>query len=87
MSALSAAVICILAPVENRNKPLTSGEKIKYKKKSVLLSVIWTLAALAMYIMDMQVYSAVPITMFTIAILMVVEKIKQNFKSKRSKQL
>ena len=75
MSVLSFAIIFILSPVENKKKPLTSGEKVKYKKKSIILSVMWTLAALVLYIMNMQTYSAIPITMFTIAILMVVEKI------------
>ena len=40
LSVISFIIIIIFSPVENENNPITSDEKIKYKKISIIISFI-----------------------------------------------
>jgi len=74
--AISGFVVALFSPVENKNKPLGNDEKIKNQKKSIFLSIIWTVIAIILLIFNIKLYIIIPITMFAIAISMIVEKIK-----------
>ncbi len=64
-------VLC-LAPVENANKFLTEDEKIKYRKISILLSIVWSAIAVITYFNFIDICRSIMLTAFIVAFLMIV---------------
>jgi accessory gene regulator B len=66
---------CIfLSPIINENKPLTIEEQTKYKKTSIVLSLIWTIIAAFFYFFETKYCTTITITAFCITLLMVIGK-------------
>lgn len=68
------ATVFILAPVENINKPLTNCEKTKYRRISIVLSIIWTTIAVITYFSFNEICQSITVTALIIAVMMIVGK-------------
>lgn len=79
---ISLIIISILSPIENKNKPLDHKEIKKYKKIGIFVSFLWSLIAIILFQFNINIFLLVSLTMLIIAILMIVEKIK-NYKNKK----
>lgn len=66
--------VYILAPVENINKPLTNCEKTKYRRISIVLSMIWTTVAVITYFSFTEICQSITVTALIIAVMMIVGK-------------
>ena len=73
----SLVVIILLSPIENKRKPISDYEKKRYRRISIIMSVLWIVTSIVLFIFDINIIPIVSLTMFTIAILMIVEKIIQ----------
>jgi len=76
---IALTVIIIWSPIENKHKPLYGNEKTRYKKISIIMSFIWSGISVGLYFAGMNISKFISITLFSIAVLMAVEKIKQKF--------
>lgn len=65
-------VILRFAPLDNKNKRLSMGEKVKHKKTAIFLSVFWIGAASIASIFFVQIGIVVSVTMFLVALLLVI---------------
>jgi len=75
---VSLVLIILLSPIENKHKPICSDEKKKYKKISITISSLWFIfSVILLFIFDINLLSLIMLIMFSIAILMIVEKIIQ----------
>lgn len=74
---LSLITVIMLSPIKNKHKSLTSSEQKKYRKISINVSIIWIAISIILFAFDMNILSLVSLTLFSIAILMIVEKINQ----------
>ena len=77
-------VICF-APIENINKPLDDSEKKKYRKIGIVLSILWSCAAIPLYFFNNTLSLVIVYTALFIALLMVIsvaERRKNNEKGK-----
>lgn len=74
---ISLITVIILSPIENKNKSVSLKEQKKYKKLSIIISILWTAIALLSFIFYINILPLISLTIFTIAILMIVEKINQ----------
>ena len=83
---ISFVIISIMSPIENKNKPLSDNENKRYKKICIILSIAWTLLSMILLMLNIKVYLIISITMFTNAILMIAEKIKQKLKEKENNE-
>lgn len=65
-------IICVIqkAPIENENKPLDDEQKIKYRKISILLGVVWGILAVIAGIYAYRYTVMVITTLFCVAGLM-----------------
>lgn len=68
------ATVFILAPVENINKPLSFCEKKKYRRISIVLSLIWTTIAVITYFSFNEICQSITVTALIIAVMMIVGK-------------
>ena len=78
MVITSVLIMLILSPIENKNKPLTLEEKKEYRKKSIFLLIFWVLIGLVLLALDIKIWLIIFLTVFSIAISMVAEKIIKN---------
>lgn len=74
--------VCVFAPVDNPNKRLTSYEKKRCKIISIILMVVWLVGMILFYSFDSKLYHMVALTLFFVAILMLLGKSKERRKSK-----
>lgn len=74
---ISLIIIALLAPVKNKHKNLSVREKKRYRKISVITSILWAAVSIILFILNINIIYLVSVTMFTIAISMIVEKIIQ----------
>jgi accessory gene regulator B len=63
--------VFIFAPVENINKPLFICEKNKYRRISIVLSLIWTTIAVITYFYYTEICQSITTTAFIIAVMMI----------------
>lgn len=68
------ATVFFLAPVENINKPLSICEKSKYRRISVVLSLLWTAIAVITYFYFAEICQSITVTALIIAVMMIVGK-------------
>ncbi len=80
MITLSDITIVVLSPVEHPNKPLNDDKKKKLKRKSIVWSVFWTLFGLIFLFFNIKISFYSTSGMLTIALAMIAEKIKENYK-------
>lgn len=78
----SLIIVCVFAPVDNPNKRLTSYEKKRCKIISIILMVVWLVVMILFYSFDSELYHMVALTLFFVAILMLLGKYKERRKSK-----
>ncbi len=69
-SALLIAVF-LFAPVQNANKPLEEPQKRKYKRISVVLSIMIVGISIIAYQINLQIAAVISLTLFAVMILMV----------------
>lgn len=63
-------MIFLYAPIENINKPLESHEKIRNKKKSLLLSAVASILSCITFFIDIHMSAIIILTFFVIMIMM-----------------
>lgn len=78
----SLIIVCVFAPVDNPNKRLTSYEKKRCKIISIIIMVVWLVVMILFYSFDSELYHMVALTLFFVAILMLLGKSKERRKSK-----
>lgn len=66
--ALSALTIILLGPVETRNNPLTSHEKILYKKKNVFYTAIIFVS----YVISHMVFTSITSTLASVLVVVAI---------------
>lgn len=71
--AATVYVILKYAPVDNENKRLTEGQKNANKKITVCLSVLFYIIALILHSFDIQFFYTIILTMFSIAVLILIK--------------
>lgn len=67
-----ASLMMIFAPVENKNNPLSTSEKKRNKKISIVLTVIDSLIFITFYYMTLPIATSVMILMAVNSILMII---------------
>ncbi len=72
-----AMTIIFYAPIENENKALSAKEKKNSKYISMMLLGLWALVESILYALQSQLVGIIPITLFLIAILMLLEKSRE----------
>lgn len=72
---LSLIPIISLAPVRNKNKPLTDNEAKKYRIIGISLSILVDLIGLVMFFGNVKIGSLIIITLFLISLMMLIDKI------------
>lgn len=81
---ISGLIVCIiLAPVEDKNKPLDNDEIQIYRKKSYIVLVIEICLWILLSFIQHRVLKLIPLMVFTEAITLIIGKIK-NIKMSRS---
>lgn len=81
---ISGLIVCIiLAPVEDKNKPLDNDEIQIYRKKSYIVLVIEICLWILLSFIQHSVLKLIPLMVFTEAITLIIGKIK-NIKMSRS---
>lgn len=78
--SLFLITIFYLAPIENEKKPLTMKEKKKYRRISMINSVIWSVSAIIFYFFVFNISVTIVSTSFFIMLLMIVEKYRKGGK-------
>lgn len=75
---LIVAAICIwrFAPVENPNKPLTAQQKAGNNKASMILLSVLCILSSVLYIFKIEFAVLIALTMFSISMLIIIEKMK-----------
>ena len=74
---LSACVVFLLAPVEDKNKPLDELEQQVYKKRSrIIVLLLSLLAVLFIGIGQIQIANCVAVSILTSAVMLILGKIK-----------
>lgn len=68
--------IITLAPVRNKNKPLTDSETKRYRIIGITLSVFVGLVGLVLFFCSVKMGSLIIITLFVISLMMLIDKIK-----------
>lgn len=71
------AAIWEFAPVDNENKRLSEDEKIKSRKISIVLSLIWIILSLVFYFIYPKLSVVFTLTLFAVTMLIVIEKLKR----------
>lgn len=74
---LYLAAIFQYAPIDSEHKSLTVQEKQKYKRYSIILSLIWVLLSVVFCFFSREISIVITVTLFMVAMLMVIEKIKR----------
>lgn len=77
--------VLFMAPIENKNKPIEQQEKIKNKKISIALSLIWSFIGVITYYYVVNISATITITAFFITLLMVFEVYRKEAKSSEEK--
>jgi accessory gene regulator B len=73
----SACVVFLLAPVEDKNKPLDELEQLVYKKRSrIIVLLLSLLAALFIGIGQIQIANCVAVSILASAVMLILGKIK-----------
>ena len=81
---ISGLIVCIiLAPVEDKNKPLDNDEIQIYRKKSYIVLIIEICLWILLSFIQHRVLKLIPLMVFTEAITLIIGKIK-NIKMSRS---
>jgi accessory gene regulator B len=72
---ISLISIALLSPIKNKHKNLSALEKKKYMKISIIISNLWGVISTVLLIFNINIISLVSVTMLSIAIFMIIEKI------------
>lgn len=72
------AAIWEFAPIDNENKRLSEYEKIKSRRISIALSLIWIIMSLVLYFIYTKLSIVFTLTLFSVTMLIVIEKLKRN---------
>lgn len=75
------AAILGLAPMENVNKPMSDEEISVNRTKSIMLSIIWCSISLLLYALSLRYSLVIALSLFFIAMLMIIEKFRKEEKS------
>lgn len=80
---LAIYIGCIIeyAPIDSENKKLTKDNKVKFKRVSILISLIWTAIITIFYLIAREYATTITFTLVMIAMLMLVEvnKRRENY--------
>jgi accessory gene regulator B len=68
---LSELIIIRFSPVENSNKKLTQEKRIKYRRISLIISLLICCLILFLYILNIKLYLFIILILFTSALLMI----------------
>lgn len=69
-----SATIWGFSPIENENKPLSEGEKVKNRRVSIVLSIIWIILSSLLFFVNKKLSIVFVLTLFSIAMLIFIEK-------------
>lgn len=75
------AAVLGLAPMENLNKPMSDKEISINRTKCIVLSIIWCSISLLLYELSIRRSLVIALSLFFIAMLMIVEKFRKEEKS------
>ena len=78
--ALFLITVYRLCPIENPNKPLSKQQKRKYRKISLLFSIIWSIAAIITYFNTTHISMTIVSSEFIISLLMFVGIVRKEGK-------
>lgn len=75
---LLIAIICIwrFSPVENVNKPLTIGQKERNHKTSLVILLALCILSTVLYVLKIEFAVLTALTLFSISMLIIIEKMK-----------
>lgn len=71
------AVILGYSPIVNENKPLTDDEVTINHKKSIIVSVVWSVLSTILLMIMPILSSAIDLTLLGVAVLMIIEIVKR----------
>jgi accessory gene regulator B len=70
-----------LSPMENVNKPMNEEERAVNRKKCIAISLFWCAMSLIVYTFSVKYAVLIALTLFSIAMLMIIEKFRKEEKS------
>lgn len=78
--AASTLVILILAPIENKNKPLDETERKVYKKRAILIATVELIIALLLKLLiSDNLFVATVYSFFALSLMLIAGKVKNRF--------
>ncbi len=84
IDALTVGLVCIsfviilrIAPIDNKNKKLSNSQKIKNKKITLIIFIILITISIFMKKNEVNYYYNIAVTMFSVAALMIIQKMKE----------
>lgn len=77
VTAISSGIIFLLAPVEDKNKPLQQNERIEFKKRTnILLGALLGLIILFWFVVQQQIAICIMLALDMVAIMLLLGKLK-----------
>lgn len=75
---LITTIICVwyFAPIENPNKPLTPNQKIRNHNASFVILLVLCILSIVFYAFKIEFAVLIALTLFSISILIIIEKLK-----------
>lgn len=77
--------VFLFSPIEHINAPLTNDEKARNRKISIIMAIALTIACLAEYVYFPKILLTASLTLFVIAILIIIPKIQERRKMQNEK--
>lgn len=68
------SVILRFAPVPNIHKQVSAAESKGFREKVLILSAIWTIAAIVFYFLNVRIAITIAVTLFFIAVLIIIQQ-------------
>lgn len=74
LTVVHLAVIIDLAPMENKNKPISPDERTKGRKKIIIISLFFELFSGLILFVDKKISITIALTLLSISMLMILQK-------------
>lgn len=73
--AFTFVIMLMLAPIENKNKPLDEEQKVRNRRKCLVITPALSVISLVMNIFNAEFSMTAALTLFSVAVLMIVSKL------------
>lgn len=84
-TVVSAIIVCLLAPIEDANKPLDKLEEKRYRKRTLIILLIQVLIILFSLVFNVKVLCiCIVVALVNLSVILIVGKIKNQFNKEKN---